>query len=96
MIISLRTMLASLGIALSLLMAGIVPALQAQGHATAHQAINITTPAVERANNDNVVVYTTKTGECYHRASCSCLRKSCYKTTVKKVKSRWISTLQAL
>lgn len=27
------------------------------------------------------VVYTTRTGECYHRAGCASLRQSCFETT---------------
>lgn len=30
----------------------------------------------------STLVYTTRTGECYHRYSCSCLSKSCYETTL--------------
>lgn len=34
------------------------------------------------AADGSTLVYTTRTGECYHRYSCSCLSKSCYETTL--------------
>lgn len=33
------------------------------------------------AADGSTLVYTTRTGECYHRYSCSSLSKSCYETT---------------
>ena len=38
-------------------------------------------------SNDNVIVYTTKTGECYHKGTCSSLRKSKFETTVREAKA---------
>lgn len=34
------------------------------------------------AADGSTLVYTTRTGECYHRYSCSSLSKSCYETTL--------------
>lgn len=34
------------------------------------------------AADGDTIVYTTRTGECYHRRSCSSLSKSCYETTL--------------
>ncbi len=34
------------------------------------------------AADGDTIVYTTRTGECYHRYSCSSLSKSCYETTL--------------
>lgn len=37
------------------------------------------------AADGSTLVYTTRTGECYHRYSCSSLSKSCYETTLSQV-----------
>lgn len=37
---------------------------------------------IDFPNGDNVV-YTTRTGECYHLSGCSSLRQSKYKTTIR-------------
>ena len=58
----------------------------AQTHPIHHHRIHATSTVRARANNDNVVVYTTRTGKCYHRGSCSSLRKSKYRTTVKRAR----------
>ena len=36
------------------------------------------------AADGSTLVYTTRTGECYHRYSCSSLSKSCYETTLSQ------------
>lgn len=36
------------------------------------------------APNGDRIVYTTRTGECYHQSGCSSLRYSKYKTTIEK------------
>lgn len=36
------------------------------------------------AADGDTIVYTTRTGECYHRYSCSSLSKSCYETTLSQ------------
>ena len=36
------------------------------------------------AADGSTLVYTTRTGECYHRSSCSSLSKSCYETTLSQ------------
>lgn len=54
--------------------------------------ITYTTPSTPRVNKtesvseNNETVYTTRTGECYHRSSCSSLRKSKFPTTVSQAK----------
>ena len=36
------------------------------------------------AADGSTLVYTTRTGECYHRYSCASLSKSCYETTLSQ------------
>ena len=36
------------------------------------------------AADGSTLVYTTRTGECYHRYSCSSLSRSCYETTLSQ------------
>lgn len=38
-------------------------------------------------NNDDIMVYITRTGECYHRSGCSSLSKSKIETTLQSAKS---------
>ena len=38
---------------------------------------------------DTYICYTTKTGECYHAATCGYLRNSSYKTTVYKARKNY-------
>lgn len=40
------------------------------------------------SNNQNITVYITKTGKCYHRAGCSGLKRSCIPITLKDAKAR--------
>jgi len=40
-----------------------------------------TTHQTQSPKKVSYVVYTTRTGECYHRAGCASLRQSCYETT---------------
>lgn len=46
-----------------------------------------THPKGNTSQNNEAVVYSTRTGKCYHNAGCSCLRKSKIKTTVKNAKA---------
>lgn len=43
----------------------------------------------ERSYVDTYVCYTTKTGECYHAATCSYLRYGAYKTTVYEAQKKY-------
>lgn len=46
-----------------------------------------TAPRPRAAPAQTMTVYTTRTGECYHRGSCSSLRYSAYATTVSAAKA---------
>ena len=59
---------------------GLVPALPG----IAPEALQ---PQTAYAATASTVVYTTRTGSCYHLKGCSSLRKSAYKTTLAKAKA---------
>jgi hypothetical protein len=40
-------------------------------------------------NKDTITVYVTRTGHCYHRASCSYLRQSCIPMDLDQAKRRY-------
>lgn len=40
---------------------------------------------VSKSESETTIVYITRTGECYHRESCSCLNKSKIEKTLEEV-----------
>jgi hypothetical protein len=47
------------------------------------QTQDATAPAVSEPSRE-IIVYTTRTGECYHRNGCSSLSRSCIETTLSQ------------
>lgn len=57
-------------------------------NSSSNKTSNKKTTQVKTSNNQNMTVYITKTGKCYHLSGCDSLRRSCIPITLKEAKAK--------